>query len=504
MKFKAAPFLGVEIGILAIALGAIWIFEQTYASLSVMTSVLATLQMLIAGLCLIVSFYYHDMYDLRVVRNFIDFCMHVPQALGVAFLLEVAFLLLAAISPIFPDIRVENISPVSTVRALLNVFIVVFLIRAVCYSLLRSRTFAERVLILGMSPLAQKIADEIKVAPYTGYVIVGFVDDLSGPALPGVLPSPYPMLGPLDRLENIIAELHPDRLIVALTERRGRLPVRDLLNARMNGIIVEDGIEVHERFTGKLAIESLNPSFLFFSKDFTTSRIEMALRRMGSLAFSLVGIVLTAPLMVLIALAIKLDSRGPVFFIQKRAGLRGKPFRLVKFRTMHPIESVGGTERSVWGRDSTGRVTRAGRILRKLRLDELPQFINILRGDMDLVGPRPEMVDNVKTMAEQIPYYSLRMGVRPGLTGWAQIRHGYSVSQEDVTEKMRYDLYYVKHMSVWFDIKILIDTVKIILLGQGSEQRTTTKSDEKIPTAGLAGSTISYLPPENSQERRPA
>ena len=463
-----------------------------------MSSLSATRQVLIPGLCLIVSFYYNDMYDLRVVRNFTDFCTHVPQAVGVA------FILLAALSTIFPGIRVEDTSPVSTVRALLIVIGVVFLIRAVCYGLLRSRTFAERVLILGISPLAQKIADEIKIAPYTGYVIVGFVDDLSSAALPGVPPSQYPVLGPLDRLEHIIAELHPDRLIVALTERRGRLPVRDLLNARMKGIIVEDGIEVHERFTGKLAIESLNPSFLFFSKDFTTSRFEMALRRMGSLAFSLVGLVLTAPLMVLIALAIKLDSRGPVFFIQERAGLRGKPFRLVKFRTMHPIESAGDAERSVWGRDSTGRVTRAGRMLRKLRLDELPQFINILRGDMDLVGPRPEMVDNVKTMAEQIPYYSLRMGVRPGLTGWAQIRHGYSVSQEDVTEKMRYDLYYVKHMSVWFDIKILIDTVKIVLLGQGSEQHTTTNSDEKIPTAGLTGSTISYLPPENSQERRPA
>jgi lipopolysaccharide/colanic/teichoic acid biosynthesis glycosyltransferase len=171
---------------------------------------------------------------------------------------------------------------------------------------------------------------------------------------------------------------------------------------------------------------------------------------------------------------------------------------------MHPIEFASDAEWSVWGRDSTARVTRVGRILRKLRLDELPQFINILRGDMDLVGPRPEMVDNVKTMTEQIPYYSLRMGVRPGLTGWAQIRHGYSVSQEDVTEKMRYDLYYVKHMSVWFDIQILFDTIKIVLLGQGSEQYIAAKSDEKMPTAGLTGATVSYLPPENSQERRPA
>jgi lipopolysaccharide/colanic/teichoic acid biosynthesis glycosyltransferase len=174
--------------------------------------------------------------------------------------------------------------------------------------------------------------------------------------------------------------------------------------------------------------------------------------------------------MVLIAIAIKLDSKGPVFFIQERTGLRGKPFRLVKFRTMRPLQS-NETEGSLWSRNSEARITRIGKILRKLRLDELPQFINIVRGDMDLVGPRPEMIENVTVMTEQIPYYSLRTIVRPGITGWAQIKHGYSVSHEDVTEKMRYDLYYVKHMSLWFDLRILVDTVKIVLLGKGGEMR---------------------------------
>ena len=498
MRFKVATFLGIEVGILSIAFGAICLLEQSYSTFRVLRSISASQQVLISGFCLIVSFYYNDLYDLRVVRNFTEFCANVLPALGIAFFL---LFTLFAISKIFPGILVVDSS---TVITLLIVVSGVFLIRAVFYRLLRSRTFAERVLILGTSSWAQEIAKEISVASHTGYVVVGFVDDLNEDLSPDPSVLPYPVVGPLDRLERIISELHPDRIIVALKERRRRLPVRELLVARLKRVIVEDSIEAHERFTGKLAIESLNPSFLIFSKDFKISRFTMASRRMTSFVFSVVGLVVTAPLMVLIAVAIKLDSRGPVFFIQKRAGLGEKTFRLVKFRTMHPIESTSDTERSVWGRDSTARITRIGRILRKLRLDELPQFINIIRGDMDLVGPRPEMVDNVKTMTEQIPYYSLRMGVRPGLTGWAQVRHGYSVSQEDVTEKMRYDLYYIKHMSVWFDIKILIDTVKIVLLGKGSEQHAATKSDERILSTEISRPTVSYLPPENSQERRHA
>ena len=354
---------------------------------------------------------------------------------------------------------------------------VVLPVRWVLYRLLNIRSLTERVLILGTSPFAWKIVEEIEATPHVGYTIVGLVEDHGAS---GSQASQYPMLGPLERLDDILKELRPDRIIVALTERRGRLPVRDLLDARMAGIIVEDGVEVHERLTEKLAIESLTPSFLFFSEDFTKSRFQMALRRVVSLAFALVGILLTFPLMVFIALMIKIDSSGSVFFIQDRSGLHGRTFRLIKFRTMHSIEP-GKESDEVWERDVSSRVTRVGKWLRKLRLDEVPQFINILRGDMDLVGPRPEMVSNVKTMIEQIPYYSLRMVVRPGITGWAQVRHGYSVSQEDVTEKMRYDLYYVKHMSPWFDLRILVDTVKIVLLGRDGEKKESSETKESAP-----------------------
>jgi lipopolysaccharide/colanic/teichoic acid biosynthesis glycosyltransferase len=179
------------------------------------------------------------------------------------------------------------------------------------------------------------------------------------------------------------------------------------------------------------------------------------------------GLLLAAPLMALIAVAIKLDSRGSVLYLDERAGLGGRPFRLVKFRTMHP-SSTEAMPGSVWVRDDSTRITRVGRWIRRLRLDELPQFWNVLKGDMNLVGPRPEILTNVQTMSEQIPYYSLRHSVRPGLTGWAQTRFGYSVSLEQVTEKMRYDLFYIKHMSFWLDLRILVDTVKIMLFGRGA------------------------------------
>jgi lipopolysaccharide/colanic/teichoic acid biosynthesis glycosyltransferase len=188
--------------------------------------------------------------------------------------------------------------------------------------------------------------------------------------------------------------------------------------------------------------------------------------------------------MIVIAALIKLDSPGPVFFLQERAGLRGKTFRLVKFRTMRPVSAAEETATTVWQRDDNVRITRVGKWLRRLRLDEFPQFVNVLRGDMDLIGPRPEIASNIETMITQIPYYALRMAVRPGLTGWAQVKHGYAVSQDDVTEKLRYDLYYIKHMSFWLDLLVVIDTIKILLCSPGSREQATAPQSGSYPSSG--------------------
>ena len=319
-------------------------------------------------------------------------------------------------------------------------------------------TRSEKVLILGTGHLAWRVAGLIRSSSERS-VIVGLVKDCEQNGHSGKKAS---VLGPLEDVEMIVGEVKPDRIIVALTERRGRMPVRELLHFRANGILVEDGIETYERLAQKLAIENLSPSYLIFSRDFDRPKWQMGLRRVVSLAVAIVGLVVFAPLMAMIALAIKLDSRGPVLFVQERVGLGGRIFRLLKFRTMRPAPTDPDSA-SVWNRDDQARITRVGRWLRQFHLDEMPQFINILKGDMDLVGPRPEMATNVQTMSEQIPYYTLRGMVRPGLTGWAQVKNGYAVAQEEVTEKMRYDLYYMKRMSPWLDLWILGATVAKVI-----------------------------------------
>ena len=401
--------------------------------------------------CCIVAFYYNDLYDFRVARNFAQFASRLVQSFGVA------FILLAIFYTLLPETKLAG-------RPFVSSFLIIvgFLLplRGISYAVMRSRPFIERVLILGTSPLASKVAQEIEMRPNAGYAIVGVVDDGAGSE--GTFAS-YPFYGPLARLAKIIDDVRPGRIIVTMAERRGRLPVDELLQGRVGGILVEDGVDTYERLTGKLAVEALTPSNLIFSKDFRKSHVDFALARAISLIASVIGVIVFAPLFGLIALAIKLDSPGPIFFVQQRAGRYGRPFALIKFRTM----LSAGAEMSEWVRDNHNRVTRVGRWLRKFRLDELPQFLNMLRGDMNLVGPRPHPVSNYQLFLENIPYYALRSVVRPGVTGWAQVRYGYANDLEEETEKMRYDLYYIKHLSIWFDLRILFDTVKIVLFGRG-------------------------------------
>lgn len=324
----------------------------------------------------------------------------------------------------------------------------------------------ERTLIVGTSPLARKVVCELSVRRAQHHV-VGVVDDLDG-AIDGEFGSL--VMGPLGRLGTLIEQVRPDRVVVALTDRRGRLPVRDLMDARVRGIAVEDGVRFYERLTGKIAIEALTPSDLFSSPDFRKSHLDLAFGHALSLIIALTALVVFAPVFALIAVAIKLDSRGPVLFVHERVGLCGRRLKLLKFRTMRPADSPT----SEWVRDNGHRITRVGKWLRRCRLDELPQLINVVRGEMNLIGPRPHPVSNFHLFMERIPYYSLRSVVRPGLTGWAQVRQGYANSLEEETEKMRYDLYYIKHMSVWLDLRILFHTVATVLTGRGSSAVTAT------------------------------
>jgi lipopolysaccharide/colanic/teichoic acid biosynthesis glycosyltransferase len=287
------------------------------------------------------------------------------------------------------------------------------------------------------------------------------------------VPPGCPLLGPLSRLADIIDNIRPDRVVIGLTERRRRIPVRALVESCIaRRIVVDDAAEFLERLTGKLAIESLTPTSLVFARRFGPTGSQQVFARVLSLLVAITGLLLLSPLMALIALAITLDSKGPLLFVHERVGRCGRPFRLLKFRTMHPA----ATRPSEWERDNRDRVTRVGRWLRTFRLDELPQFINVVRGEMNLVGPRPHPVSNfelftvvARNMNEltgaPISYYTLRTMVPPGITGWAQVRYRYANDLEEEIEKLRYDLYYVKHMSAALDVRILFETVKVMLFG---------------------------------------
>jgi exopolysaccharide biosynthesis polyprenyl glycosylphosphotransferase len=319
------------------------------------------------------------------------------------------------------------------------------------------------LLILGAGPMAARLIDEIEALEPSRYVVVGVVDNQEPDP---ESPLAHRWLGTCDELDAIVTRVHPSRIVVAVENRREGLPLQSLLESRVSGIDVDDAIELYERITGKMAIEALRPSTLILSKGFRNHGAAEMMARLFSVLLASIGLLLCAPLLAAIAVLVKLDSAGPVLFVQQRAGRHGRPFGLLKFRTMHPTDEAP----SEWVMDNIHRITRVGRYLRRFRLDELPQLLNVLRGEMNLIGPRPHPVSNHATFMEHIAYYGLRSTVRPGVTGWAQVRYGYANNLEEETEKMRYDLYYIKNRTPWLDLRILLATVGIVLFGQGAAQ----------------------------------
>jgi len=325
------------------------------------------------------------------------------------------------------------------------------------------RDQSRRVLILGSGPLASTLIEEIESAENPRYIVAGTIDDQ--------IPEPGSRdhkrwLGPCDALAQVVNRVHPAFIIVALADRRDRLPLQTLLDARVRGIVVEDALDFSERLMGKLAIEAIRPSMLILAKGFRNHGAADLTARIVSVLGAIAGLVICAPLLLAIGIAVTLDSRGRMFFIQQRTGRNGRPFGLLKFRTMHPCDEP----RSEWVSDNVDRITRIGHYLRRFRLDELPQLINVLHGDMNLVGPRPHPVTNQAVFMEKIAYYGLRSTVRPGVTGWAQIRYGYANNLAEETEKMRYDLFYIKNRSLWLDVRIMLETVATVLFGQGATE----------------------------------
>ena len=322
---------------------------------------------------------------------------------------------------------------------------------------------SERVVIVGIGKLASQVHHYIADNCQDEFEVVAFVDT-SGAAGGFGVPVETPVLHP-----DALARLGPrqaDRVIVALAEKRGALPVRELIDLRLRGVPVEEATSFVERSSGKIHVQSLLPSWLIFSDGFRISKVRAAVKRFFDVVLAVALLVLASPVMLLTALAIRLEGRGPVFYRQERVGLDGKTFSIVKFRSMVPDaeKSSGPT----WCSEGDPRVTRVGKVIRKLRIDELPQAWNVLKGEMSFVGPRPERPHFVAALGDKIPYYSLRNTIRPGVTGWAQVQYRYGSSANDALEKLKYDLFYMKNASFLFDLWIVIKTVRVVLFARGS------------------------------------
>jgi sugar transferase (PEP-CTERM system associated) len=324
--------------------------------------------------------------------------------------------------------------------------------------------FKRRVLVYGAGRRAAPIANLRRSSDQRGFVVVGFVRP------PGEeLAAPMERLICLDGKLLDLCERHDiDEVIVAMDERRQTFPIRDLLDCRLAGIDVTDLVTFLERETGRVRIDVLNPSWLIFGHGFKRGSIRLQSARAFDLLAALTLLVLTLPVVLVTALAIKLEDgwRAPLFYQQERVGFAGRVFKLLKFRSMRIDAEAAG--QALWAQKNDSRVTRVGAVIRKLRIDELPQVLNVIKGEMGLVGPRPERPQFVRQLTEKIPYYVERLSVKPGITGWAQLCYPYGASEQDALEKLQYDLYYIKNGNLLFDIAILVQTAEVVLMGNGA------------------------------------
>ena len=321
----------------------------------------------------------------------------------------------------------------------------------------------RRILILGVGSLAQGLSQVLLSRSKILTDLVGLIaqDNVQvGDELVGTK-----IVGTISQLLSVVERDRVDTIAVCLEDRRAVLPVQTLLELKGMGIDIWDGHHLYEEESGRLPIDDFKPSAIIFSREFRQGIVVRTTKRSMDLSISLIGLAVALPLMAVIGTLIKLDSPGPVFYQQVRVGLRARPYMIWKFRSMFTDAEKGGPR---WTSVKDPRISRVGWYLRKWRLDEIPQLMNVIRGDMSLVGPRPERPVFVQELRGVIPFYDLRHAVRPGITGWAQTQFRYGASREDSHVKLQYDLYYVKYLSIQLDLRILVETIRVILLGQGA------------------------------------
>ena len=401
--------------------------------------------------------YFNDLYDLQISYTIKEISIRLLQALGIsAFILSFFYL-------IIPNLIIGE-----GIFAFSILFIIFFIITwRLCYMMILSKgLFNQKIILLGSDELAKKIEQEITQKKDSGYTISVKVREDDACNGKGESCSKYTILKKgFDGLCEMAKEMEITKVVVAIKEKRGALPTKELLNCRVDGIEIIEGNSFYEMLTGKLDVSQINPSWLIFSDGFRKSFLRKFIKRAEDLAFSLILLIVTSPIFILTALFIKIDSKGPVVFSQERIGENRKVYKVHKFRSM--IQDAEKHSGPVWAEDNDPRVTRVGKIMRKLRIDELPQLWDVFKGQMSFVGPRPERDFFVKQLEAKIPYYGERFSVKPGVTGWAQVSYGYGASEEDAVEKLNYDLFYIKNMSTVMDFVIVIRTIKTVLFGKG-------------------------------------
>ncbi|MCC6537253.1 MAG: sugar transferase [Bryobacterales bacterium] len=405
-------------------------------------------------LWMVLGLYFQDLYSNFRIRSRFVLVQQVSLALGSTFLFQ------ALVSYIAPRLLLPRW--IMMVGSLL--VLVLLPLWRLAYSHLVLQTLAtEQTLFLGASPMAQQIAKRMEEHTELGCRVLGFLAEEA--ELAG-LPEPW-RLGRFDQLREMVDRLKPDRVVVGLTERRQRMPVQDLLSVSFGGTRVEEAATTYEGVLQRVSTLQLRPSQLIFSRELGPRPSRLKLQLVYSTFLAAIGLIVAGPVMLLVAALVKLTSPGPAVYSQRRTGLHGKPFMVYKFRSMR-VDAEAKTG-AVWASKDDPRITRFGKIIRKTRLDELPQLFNVLRGDMSLVGPRPERPEFVTLLAEKIPFFPHRHCVRPGITGWAQINHKYGDTLEDTVTKLEYDLYYIKNLSPMLDFFIMFQTVKVMLLSRGSQ-----------------------------------
>ena len=468
------------------------------------------------------ALYYYDLYDLGLVRRRPILFARLLQALGAA------CLILAMVYYIEPELSLGR--GVAAIAAPIIITLVISwrLLVDAGLPFFRRR---QRVLIMGGGPAGRALAQEIVGRPELNIEIVGFLHEdgaashrflsaeernsaenyerraarpanvytfrtgdkpagvqgfsqfsfaaasgaeVNSTAVAAALEASSerdeevgPVIGAIGDVQRLAIQARADLVVLSLSERRGQMPLKELLNLKFLGVQVEEAHSMYERIAGRILLDQLSPSWLILSNGFRKSQALLAAKRASDVVFSIILIVLMAPVAALVALAILLESGHPLLFRQGRVGLNGRTFQIIKFRSMW--QQLTPPSNQTWTADEDPRITRVGRFIRKFRLDEIPQLINVLLGDMSLVGPRPEQPDLARMLEQEVPYYDQRHSLRPGITGWAQVRCGYGASIQQSRVKLEHDLFYIKHLSAMLDSVILFETAKVLLSGRGAK-----------------------------------